>query len=164
MKIVHSKRESSNKEKDSFTLKELLKITELEQHQIRFLFREELMIRLKPPDKYTLSDLIYCRLFYWLVQLYGKRAGKLLNPRLEYLDWLTYRKYGEIKFTKMTSLEMTATDELEEPELAEELDRTIFLAGVKQVPDKYQGHIEVNYCYFNLERIKEEVAPPPKAA
>ncbi len=149
----------------SVSLKELILISGLTRGQVRYLFNRELLDRQKPPDKYHLSELIYCRIIYWLNHLYGlKKATKLIDSRDMYLSNLVVKKYGVIEFTDDIALELDLTDELEEEEIVEELNYKIFIAKTKEIPDKYHGKINIDVCYLNIENIKTEVAPPPKAA
>lgn len=149
----------------SVSLKELILISGLTRGQVRYLFNRELLDRQKPPNKYHLSELIYCRIVYWLNQLYGlKKVTEFIRPRDMYLSNLVVKKYGVIEFTDDIAIELDLTDELEKEGLVEELNYKIFIAKTKEIPDKYRGKINVNVCYLNIENIKTEVAPPPLAA
>ncbi len=141
-------------------------ISGLKVQDIRFLSRYNLLPRKNPPARYNLAELIYCRIFFHLIVYYGREKAKaMLYPYSNYGNNLVSKNFGVIEFTKSVIIEMQLTDELESELALEQLTNNWSIFSERTtIPDKFQGEIDLDKCYLNLEIIKTEVDPPPLAA
>lgn len=140
-----------------FNQKQLIEVSGLSQGQIRQLHKYELLERPKHPVRFRLTEAIYCRLIFWLRQYYSfQQVRQFVRPCEEYFDNLISKNFGLIEFTDNIAIELDLISSLEDLVL-EKLEDAYIYREVKQIEDKYQGSIDVNCCYVNLEAIRTEL-------
>jgi hypothetical protein len=140
-----------------FNQKQLIDISGLSQGQIRQLHKYMLLDRPKNPVRFRLTEAIYCRLIYWLRQYYSfQQVKQFVYPCEKYFNDLILKKYGVIEFTNNIAIELDLTDNLENL-IQKKLENTYIYREIRQIEDKYQGSIDINICFVNLEAIRNEL-------
>lgn len=140
-----------------FNQKQLIDVSGLSQGQIRQLHKYELLERPKHPVRFHLTEAIYCRLIFWLRQYYSfQQVRQFIHPCEDYLNNLISKNYGLIEFTDNIAIELDLTNNIDES-IKEKLEDAYIYREVKQIEDKFQGSIDVNCCYVNLQSIRNEL-------
>ncbi len=137
-----------------FNQKEIKNCTELTRQQLRTLEIKRFIEPRRNPLRYSLIDVIYCRLFYQLREIYSFQQLKLMIlPSYEYGGDLLTKKYGFIKgLNKLELLDSLSKENINK------LEKSYYFREIKQFKDKFTDeYLDVECCYVDLEGIRVEV-------
>lgn len=140
-----------------FNQKEAINCTQLTRQQLRTLEKNGLIQPIRNPLRYTLVDIVYCRLIYRLREMYSLQQLKgMLLPADRYGGDLLLKKYGIIKWVKGFIQVMQLLDSLPE-EIIKKLEKSYYYIESKQLKDKFiDEHFNVDSCYVDLQGIRVE--------
>ncbi|MGF1488293.1 MAG: hypothetical protein ACFBSE_14500 [Prochloraceae cyanobacterium] len=137
-----------------FSQKEVINCTQLTRQQLITLENKSFIRPRRNPLRYSLIDVIYCRLVYRLREIYSFQQLKLIVlPAYTYGDGLLKKKYGLIK--GLNQLELL--DSLSKENVSK-LEKSYYFCEVKQFKEKFTDqYVDIEYCYVDLEGIRVEV-------
>ena len=141
-----------------FNQKEARNCTQLTRQQLRTLEKNGLIEPLRNPLRYTLVDVVYCRLIYRLRQVYSLyQLKEMLLPADRYGGALLVKKYAIIKEVKGSIFAMELLDTLPE-EVVKKLEKSYYYIERKQLKDKFTNQdINVDSCYIDIQGIRVEI-------
>lgn len=141
-----------------FNQKELIQCSQLTRHQIQTLRNNCMIDPTNNPLRYSLIDVIYCRLIYRLREIYTLYQLKvMILPADVYGGDLLRRNYGLIKqvdgvINKLELLDSCSDD------VIEKLQNFYCFSETKKMKHKFtEDYFDVEWCYVDLEGIRVEV-------
>lgn len=138
-----------------FNQKQLLAISGLTRNQYRQLQKYDLLDNNTDPIRYSLSEVVYCRLIVKLREHYSlQKIRKFLYSCDSYLDHLVSLDYGVIEYTKDVAEELSMKSL--KPDIIKKLKGIYIYHEKKRISDVH-GYFDIDCCYINLKEIRKEL-------
>ena len=141
-----------------FNQKELLQCSQLTRHQVETLRNNRMIEPTYNPLRYSLIDVIYCRLIYRLREIYTFHQLKIMVLSADrYGGDLLRKKYGVIKLVDGLINKLKLLDSCSD-EVIYKLETSYCYYETKKMKDKFtENYLDVEWCYVDLEGIRIEV-------
>jgi len=141
-----------------FNQKEVINCTQLTRHQLKTLESNGLIDPNYNPLRYSLKEVVYCRMLYRLREIYSLYQLKrmVLSVDKYGVDILT-KKYGVIKQVDGIINQLELLDSCPD-EVIDKLQKSYCFSETKKMKDKFtEDYLDVEWCYVDLEGIRVEV-------
>ncbi|MGL4880863.1 MAG: hypothetical protein ACRC8K_07330 [Waterburya sp.] len=138
-----------------FNQKQLLAISGLTRNQYRQLQKYNLLNNNTNPLRYSLSEVIYCRLIVKLREHYSlQKIRKFLYSCDTYLNNLVSLDYGVIEYKNDIAEELSMR--YFKPEIIKKIEEVYIYHEQKKIIDDC-GELYINCCYVNVKKIRKEL-------
>lgn len=135
-----------------FSLKELIELTDFSDRQVRNLTEYDLLDSKSNSPKYDLSEVVYCRIAYYLRKEYSmQKIRDLIHPCRDYDDNLIRDEHA---FIFLEESEKLHTGSIDTPEYRL-LMKDKYVNFQKQTLYSFDGVEKKNLIVFNLINIRD---------